>query len=144
MSRTAIPSTFPEEGIYQYSNIHVDLSCATPGAKIYYTLDGNEPTPDSAVYQRDQGLLLLPTVSEREMTHTIRAFAQAEGMETSRTVTFTYRMIARRRGVYHHQLLREPTADTAGLICIQDFDLDKMYLVIGNKRAVLIDGYQGR
>lgn len=139
MPRTAIPSTFPQEGIFEYSTIHVDLSCATPGAEIYYTIDGEDPAFDSPVYIRENGLLPLPASAGQEVTHTIRAFAKADGLEASRIVTFTYRIIGRRRGVFSHQIIRDAAAGTAAVIRIEDFDLDKMYLIIGTKRAVLID-----
>ena len=35
--------------------------------------------------------------------------------------------------------LRESSDTVAGLIRIEDFDLDRMYLIIGQKRAALID-----
>ena len=43
------------------------------------------------------------------------------------------------QGVFRHSLLREPSDTAAGLIRIEDFDLDRMYLIIGQKRAALID-----
>lgn len=31
--KTAIPSAYPAEGVFECSPIHIDLSCATPGAR---------------------------------------------------------------------------------------------------------------
>lgn len=139
MSKTAIPSVFPAEGVFEFSTIHVDLSSATPGARVHYTLDGSEPTMDSPVYIRAEGLLPLRGEHGADIRHTLRAFAEADGREPSPVVTFAYRFCCPANGAYRHQLLREPTADAAGLIRIEDFDLDKMYLLVGTERALLID-----
>lgn len=139
MSKTAIPSVFPAEGVFEFSTIHVDLSSATPGARVHYTLDGSEPTMDSPVYIRAEGLLPLRGEHGADIRHTLRAFAEADGRESSPVVTFAYRFCCPANGAYRHQLLREPTADAAGLIRIEDFDLDKMYLLVGTERALLID-----
>lgn len=139
MSKTAIPSVYPAEGVFEFSTIHVHLSSATPGARIHYTLDGSEPTMDSPVYVQAEGLLPLRGEHGTDIRRTLRAFAEADGREPSPAVAFTYRFCCPAKGTYRHQLLREPTADTAGLIRIEDFDLDKMYLLVGTERALLID-----
>lgn len=139
MSKTAIPSVYPAEGVFEFSTIHVDLSCAAPGARVHYTLDGSEPTMDSPVYVRAEGLLPLRGEHGADTLRTLRAFAEADGREPSPTVTFTYRFCCPAKGRYRHQLLREPTEETAGLIRVEDFDLDKMYLLVGTERALLID-----
>ena len=139
MSRTAIPSSYPAEGTYNFSTIHVDLSSATPGARIHYTMDGSEPDENSPVYCRDNGLLHLEGVHGDSVSCTLKAYAQADGMERSRTVTFTYRFNCFPKGYFRHTMLREPADDCPGLMCIEDHDLDRMFLVIGTKRAVLID-----
>ncbi|MGN1014504.1 MAG: MBL fold metallo-hydrolase [Butyricicoccus sp.] len=138
MTRTALPSVFPAEGVFE-SSIHVDLSCMTPNARIHYTVDGSTPTMDSPVYRREDGLIPLAGVHGTDTVHTVRAFAEADGMQPSQIATYTYRLCCRPAGTYRHALLREATAETAGLFRIEDFDLDKMYLVVGTERAVLID-----
>ena len=140
MLKTAIPSVYPAEGVFSFSTIHVDLSCATPSARVHYTLDGSEPTMESPVYVRAEGLLPLRGEHGTDTVRVIRAFAEADGREPSAAATFTYRFCCPARGTYRHQILREPSAEAPGLIRIEDFDLDKMYLVIGTERAVLIDG----
>ena len=139
MFPTAAPSVYPREGIYEYSTVHVDLACATAGARIYYTLDGSAPSFQSPVYRRSQGLIPLPAVPQREVVHRIRAFAAAPDREPSPTVEFSFRIIGRPHGRYLHQILREPSEQAPGLVRIEDYDLDKMFLVIGKERAVLID-----
>lgn len=138
MKTTALPSVFPAEGTFEFSSIHVDLSCMSPDAVIYYTTDGSQPTTDSAVYHRENGLIPIKSCKPHD-TITLRAFAQAPGLAPSRTVDFTYRFACRPKGSFRHQMLREPSDSAAGLIRIEDFDLDKMFLVIGKTRAVLID-----
>lgn len=140
MRKTAIPSAYPAAGVFEFSTIHVDLSCAMPGTKVYYTLDGSTPTAESPVYVRADGLLPLRGVHGEDVTRTIRAFAVAEGCAPSDVVTFTYRFCCPPKGVFRHQLLRELGEEAAALIRIEDFDLDKMYLVVGTERAVLVDG----
>lgn len=136
--KTAIPSVYPAEGTFEFSTIHIDLSSVTPSARIHYTLDGSQPTMDSPIYCRTEGLL--PLRGRKTPTVIVSAFAEADGMDPSRTVRFQYSFRCRDKGTYRHQMLREPSAGCSGIIRIEDFDLDKMYLVIGTERALLIDG----
>jgi glyoxylase-like metal-dependent hydrolase (beta-lactamase superfamily II) len=135
--QTAIPSVYPAEGTFESSSIHIDLACVTPGARIHYTVDGSQPTADSPVYRRELGLLLLKGRETQEIT--IAAFAEADGLDASPIVRFHYTFNCCPKGVFRHELLREPAAKHSGIIRIEDFDLDKMYLVIGQNRAVLVD-----
>lgn len=137
--KTAIPSAYPAEGVFECSPIHIDLSCATPGARIHYTLDGTAPTMESPVYRRERGLLALRRRPENQGRFTVRAFAEADGMEPSRPEVFEYHLLCRPRGTYRHAMLREPSPGVSGIIRIEDCELDKLYLVIGRERAVLID-----
>ena len=140
MEKTAVPSIYPPTGTYEFSSIHVDLSCATPNARIHYTLDGTPPTEESPIYHREEGLLPLKGVHGKRTQHTIRAYAEADNLLPSAEVSFTYQFFCFEKGHYRHTMLRDPTQDTLGIIRIEDYDLDKMYLVIGSERAVLIDG----
>lgn len=138
MKRCSIPSIFPNEGVYEASSIHVHLSSATNNSRIHYTLDGSEPDLQSPIYNRDDGLLL---ISDSTDSHEIilKAFSEADGCIPSRVETFTYRFLCRRKGTYRHTMLREGSDKAPVIIRIEDFDLDKMYLVIGTEKAVLID-----
>ena len=93
MGKTAIPSVFPAEGTYELSTLHVNLSCAASHAVIHYTIDGTEPTADSPIYHREAGLIPVKHTDGAESI-TIRAFAQADGLQPSDTVAFTYRFAA--------------------------------------------------
>ncbi|MBD5484315.1 MAG: hypothetical protein HDR18_02130 [Lachnospiraceae bacterium] len=59
------------------------LSCAEPGALIYYTVDGSEPDRQSNIYRT-------PIKITEELV--IRAFASKEGFRDSETVSFSYRI----------------------------------------------------
>lgn len=70
--------------------IEIILSCAEKGARIQYTLDGSEPGLESPVFGRPL---------ELSRTTEVRAFASADGMERSRTVTSSFRRISGDVGV---------------------------------------------
>jgi hypothetical protein len=81
---TAADPTFtPSPGTYASAQ-NVSLSSATPGATIYYTVDGSTPTTSSAVYNS-------PIVVSAA-TLTIRAFAAATGYQSSPIVMGTYQI----------------------------------------------------
>ena len=80
METVATPTFTPASGTYHETQT-VTIACATEGATIHYTVDGSEPTANSAVYG---GAL---TVSE---TTTVKAFAAKEGMTDSPVATATY------------------------------------------------------
>jgi hypothetical protein len=87
MSKTAIPTVYPREGAYELGWIHIDLSCATPNARIHYTLDGSEPTEKSPVYIRSDGVIPLKSPSEKDTTITVKAFSEADGGYPGRNST---------------------------------------------------------
>lgn len=63
---------FPRFGMWD--DAHVMILCETPGATIYYTLDGTDPDETSAVYES-------PVYVERNLL--VKAIAKKEGMEDS-------------------------------------------------------------
>ena len=77
------PSISPAGGV-KTSFFYAAISCATPGATIYMTLNGDEPTTSSAVYQ---GSFLV------DKTLTVKAFAVNAGMVDSEVVTVDYSML---------------------------------------------------
>ncbi len=76
----ATPAFSPAGGTYSAAQ-NVTISCATEGATIYYTTDGNDPTTSSDVYST-----AIP-VSE---TTTIKAIAVKSGMTNSEVATAVY------------------------------------------------------
>ena len=77
----ATPTFTPASGTTFTSSQKVTISCATAGAKIYYTTDGTEPTTASTLYN---GAFTITT------TTTIKAIAVKDGMTDSAVVTATY------------------------------------------------------
>jgi hypothetical protein len=85
-TETAADPVFnPSPGTYTSSQ-NVFLSTATPGATIYYTVDGSTPTHSSAVYSAPI------VVSGASLS--IRAFASATGYQDSPIVVGTYQIQA--------------------------------------------------
>ena len=75
------PTFTPASGTTFTSSQKVTISCATAGAKIYYTTDGTEPTTASTLYN---GAFTITT------TTTIKAIAIKDGMTDSAVVTAKY------------------------------------------------------
>ncbi|MDE5544776.1 MAG: chitobiase/beta-hexosaminidase C-terminal domain-containing protein, partial [Bacteroidales bacterium] len=59
----------------------VTISCATGEAKIYYTVDGSEPTAESTEYTAEISI---------DSAMTIKAIAVKEGMENSKVAEAAY------------------------------------------------------
>ena len=76
----ATPTFAPEAGTY-YEAQNVTIACETEGATIYYTLDGTDPTVESAVYSTPIAIA---------ETTTVKAFAVKEGMNDSEIATAEY------------------------------------------------------
>jgi glyoxylase-like metal-dependent hydrolase (beta-lactamase superfamily II) len=75
-------------------------------------------------------------IPEGKRTFVIRAIAQV-GSQASEARTFTYEIEPRRRDEYISQKL------VPGVRVIHDFDNDKMYLIAGSQRALLVDTGMG-
>jgi glyoxylase-like metal-dependent hydrolase (beta-lactamase superfamily II) len=131
-------TAFPEPGVYDVAPM-ITLLCATPGAEIHYTLDGSMPTPSSP---RFDPYLLIPleqfgqAVPEGKRTYTIRAIAVL-GDQVSDVTVFRYDIEPRDRATFVSQEI------LPGVRLIRDFGNNKMYLVTGTKRALLIDAGMG-
>jgi len=86
IDKAATPTASYASGTYS-CDIRVALSCATQGAKIYYTRDGSTPTRESIPYEDAifgaQPFLIYSTT-------TIKAIAVKDGMEDSDVSTYTY------------------------------------------------------
>ena len=83
---TLPPTANKESGTTFESGITIQLSSGTPGATIYYTKDGSEPTTDSLVYDPSYGIVLTQTT-------TIRTFATSEGLADSVAASLTYELV---------------------------------------------------
>lgn len=76
----ATPGFTPPSGNYQY-HIVLQMFCATPGAAIYYSMDGSEPSQESALYS-------VPLLISQ--TTTVKARAFLENWEPSEIATAQY------------------------------------------------------
>lgn len=140
--RTAMPTAFPQPGVYELTGMHIDLRTATPGAVIHYTTDGTPPTRQSPVYRREDGLLPLPGESDRDRpmqtTSELRAIACCDGMEDSEVAVFRYTVALPPRTAYTYRVLQQAPGEPP-IFCIEDFDKDKLYFVRGERRGLLVD-----
>lgn len=78
----AQPIANPSEGKVEVGT-EITLTSATPGASIYYTLDGTIPTTESTLYSDDNKPVI-------DQALTLKAIAVKEGMTTSEVSTFVY------------------------------------------------------
>ena len=76
----ATPTFNPAAGTYTQAQT-VTISCATEGATIYYTTDGNDPTTSSSEYSTPL------TISQ---TTTVKAIAVKDGFDDSSIASATY------------------------------------------------------
>lgn len=138
--RVAAPTAFPDSGTYGVTQ-RVTLLCATDGATIHYITDGSTPTSSGPVFD-PYHLPTLEAVNDGvhgvKSDYTIRALAVKAGMMDSPVATFTYTIDRRDLDAYLYDEVQP------GLWMIRDFDDDKMYMVLGSERALLIDAGMGR
>lgn len=80
IEQVATPVITPEGGDYS-ATLEVSISCATEGASIHYTLNGSDPTTNSALYTAPFMV---------NATTTVKAFAVKSGMTDSDIVSATY------------------------------------------------------
>ena len=85
------PVILPVSGTYAISvneGMQVTITCETPNASIYYTLDGTEPTEQSSLYAEGTIISL-----NQAGTTTVKAIAVAQDMLQSATASETYRLV---------------------------------------------------
>ncbi|MDE6300221.1 MAG: chitobiase/beta-hexosaminidase C-terminal domain-containing protein [Muribaculaceae bacterium] len=78
--QVATPVITPESGEYEYGT-EIKITCATEGATIHYTINGNKPTAESPMYK--DGITLTKDI-------TLSAIAVAKGMTDSEVATATF------------------------------------------------------
>lgn len=79
----ATPTFSPAAGTYTEAQ-SVSISCATEGATIYYTTNGDEPTTNSTIYT---AAIIVSTNT------TIKAMATAQGYDNSAVATAAYTIV---------------------------------------------------
>lgn len=80
VEKVGTPVFDPAAGVI-FAGTPVTITCATEGADIHYTIDGTEPTADSALYTE-------PVVISENAT--LKAIAIKEGLEASSVATAEY------------------------------------------------------
>jgi glyoxylase-like metal-dependent hydrolase (beta-lactamase superfamily II) len=137
-SPVAAPTAFPAPGTYPYS-LQVTLQSATPGACIHYTIDGSTPTAASPVFDPRRPIPLAAVSvggKGQRREYTVAALAVA-GDTTSEVVRFAYVTARRDKDAYVSTEVRP------GVFMIADDETDKLFLVKGTRRALLIDTGMG-
>lgn len=134
------PTAFPPSGTFPTTE-SVTLLDASPKAKIHYTLDGSAPTAASPVFDPWRLIFIAGLYDGNrglKTRYTIRAVAMADGHPASMVSRFEYLIDRRDRTSYVSQEV------LPGVRMIRDSDNDKMFLLSGTKRCVLIDSGMGR
>ena len=145
MKRTPMPGIYPMPGSYSTAYTNFYLGSADKNAVIHYTMDGSDPDENSPVFDehKDGSIPMLNFMEQNESGEkevVIKAFAKSQGKEPSRTAEFRYRFFMQKPGTFRHELLREGSKDTPALYRITDYCRANMFLVIGSKKAMLVDG----
>ncbi|MCQ2321511.1 MAG: chitobiase/beta-hexosaminidase C-terminal domain-containing protein [Bacteroidales bacterium] len=123
-SNVATPTFTPAAGIYDVAQ-NVSIVCATEGATIYYTTDGNEPTNASTLYE---GAINVST------TTTIKAIAYV-GNEASNVATAVYTIIPTYASLADLIAAGEPTtAGTPVNVTLTDETITGFYTSSGDYR----------
>ncbi len=81
-NKVATPTFEPIDGTTFDESLIVKATCATEGASIHYTTNGDEPTVDSDVLT-EAGITITETTA-------VKAIAVKEGLDNSSVVTATY------------------------------------------------------
>ena len=80
MQQVATPTFSPSPGTFDTGQ-QIEISCGTPGAEIYYTTDGDDPTESSTPY--DQSIII-------DETTTLKVRAYKSGWSPSEMALGTY------------------------------------------------------
>jgi glyoxylase-like metal-dependent hydrolase (beta-lactamase superfamily II) len=138
--KLATPTVFPAPGTFPTTE-SLTLLDADAGAEIHYTLNGSVPTDKSPVAGTNQLLFLsglYDGMHGLKAGYTVRAMAMQAGHSNSDVATFQF-TIDRRD---HDQYVSEEVLP--GVRMIRDSDNDKMFLIHGTNKALLIDSGMGR
>ena len=138
--KLSTPTVFPLPGSFPTTE-SLTLLDADPGAEVHYTLNGSMPTDKSpvagpgalmflsGVYDGDRGL---------KAGYTVRARAMKAGYANSDVATFQFTIDRRDRTAYVSEEV------LPGVRMIRDADNDKMFVIHGTRKSLLIDCGQGR
>ncbi len=135
-----LPTVFPEPGSFPTTE-SLTLLDTVADAEIHYTLNGSIPTAASPVAGLNQ-LLFLSGIYEGDhgikAGYTVRARAMKPGYANSDVATFQFTIDRRDRTSYVSEEI------LPGVRMIRDSDNDKMFLIHGTQKYLLIDCGLGR
>ena len=108
----ATPAITPEAGEFN-NEVEVTITCATDGATIYYTIDGNDPTTTSGIYSAPFTLTADATVKAFAVKADMDDSAIAEAIYTITTIVETVEtpVISPATGTYYAE--QSVTIETA-------------------------------
>ncbi|MDO4547454.1 MAG: MBL fold metallo-hydrolase [Clostridia bacterium] len=146
-----------DKGVFTV-NQYFALFCDEPGATIYYTLDGSDPTVSATTRVFNQKMYKAPCgaggaeVAElialtdtdpewdglaKKTDFNIRAVAMKDGMNPSEIVSFPYTIDRMDKKSFKHRLLYD--VDGMRVWMVIDYDSDKIYLIEGANKALVVD-----
>ena len=138
--KLATPKAFPLPGSYPTTE-SVFLYSDEPDVEIHYTWDGSNPTAASPVFNPNQILFIAGLYDGTKGLHagyTVRAMAMKNGSANSNVATFQYTIDRKDRTAYISDEI------LPGVRMIRDSENDKMFLIRGTRKAVLIDTGMGQ
>ena len=139
-ARLPAPTAFPPSGTFATTE-SITLLDSDPRATIHYTIDGSVPTAASPVFDPWRLIFVAGLYDGNRglrSHYRLRAVAMEEGHAASAVSRFEYVIERRDRSAYVSQEV------LPGVRMIRDSDNDKMFLLSGTKRFVLIDSGMGR
>ena len=110
---------FSDNTLYHKDSFMLELSCLTPGAKIYYTTDGSKPTTGSTLYTGPLSI---------SKNTPVKAIALADGMLQSDTAAATF-------------LFEDPHTLPVVCLTIDSASFEEVYSVIDRWQKIEREGY---
>ncbi len=127
---------------------YVKLWTPTPGATIYFTSDGSNPTDKSPIYTvatngHINEMLSTQQLPERDVVY--KAFAAKPNMKASPVRTFTWHLYRPKIAEFNHRLLIEKSATRPAVFqiwCDAESVRAMAYYIEGQERGVCFDALQ--